>query len=82
MPIYLVTIRETVLDKKVLVDANTKAAAINHVTRDLVKAEPLTARDVVSYMQNGAKVEVVASIPVEKEEVQPDLPKVSAEATE
>ena len=47
MPIYLVTVQETAPAKTVLVDANTKAAAINHVTRDLVKAEPLTARIVV-----------------------------------
>ncbi len=76
MPIYLVTIRETVLDKKVLVDANTKSAAINHVTRDLVTAAPLTARDVVAYMQRGAKVEVVTSKTAEEEE--PELQKVSA----
>lgn len=67
MPIYLVTVQGNPPTTK-LVDAATKAAAINHVTRDLVSAAPLTATEVVAHMKGGADVEVVTSNPVEKQE--------------
>lgn len=65
MPIYLVKIE----NKAVLVDANSKAAAINHVTRDLVEAKTLTPRDVVDWMQkNGPHVEKVQSTQTAEEQ--------------
>lgn len=64
MPIYLVKIE----NKAVLVDANSKASAINHVTRDLVQAKTLTPREVVDWMQkNGPHVEKVQPQPSEEE---------------
>lgn len=56
MPIYLVKTEKVLTSENVLVDANNKSAAINHVIRGLVSAAPLSARDVVSHMEAGAKV--------------------------
>ena len=53
MPIYLV---KTPNEKK-LVDANTKAQAINHVTKTTITAETVTASEVVELMQSGIQVE-------------------------
>ena len=64
MPIYLVTIQGE-QPKTKLVDASTKAAAINHVIRDHVSAAPLSAREVVAHMTAGLKVETVTTQPKE-----------------
>lgn len=63
MPIYLVKAPSG--DK--LVDAGTKAGAINHVVHSTVTAEAVTASELVGLMQdNGMKVEKAKQEPKEK----------------
>jgi len=82
MPVYLVTVQGNPA-KSNLVEAPTKATAINHVVRNLVSAAPLTASDLYKHIQGGANVESVASNPVEKPEVgQPPLDLPNAVRTE
>lgn len=58
MPIYLVN---TPQGNK-LVDAPTKAQAINHVTRSTITAEALTASEAVKHMQSGIVVEKASGL--------------------
>lgn len=60
MAIYLVTVQTDPAQTRI-VDAPTRAGAINHVIKNLVAATPLSASEVVTHMQNGIKVEKVAS---------------------
>ena len=53
MPVYLVTSPQG----NKLIEANTKAQAINHVTRTTIAAEVVSATAVVKLMQEGVKVE-------------------------
>lgn len=59
MPIYLVKTPQG--DR--LVDAPTKAQAINHVTRTIVTADALTATQAVLAMQQGLTVEKAKGLP-------------------
>ncbi len=61
MPIYLV---KTAQGNR-LVDAKHKAQAINHVVKDTITAEPITASDMVTQMDAGLKVEKAAAAPAE-----------------
>jgi hypothetical protein len=65
VPIYLVKIHAEP-EKIKLVEANSKAAAVNHTVRGLVSAETLTATDVVHAMREGLEVEV-ATVERQKE---------------
>lgn len=71
MPIYLVT---TPQGEK-LVEAHTKAQAINHVTRTTITAKTLTASEAVTLMKNGTTVETAAA--TEAEPAQTAEPKVA-----
>lgn len=52
-----------------LVDAKTKASAINYVMRNSVEAEALTATQLVEYMQEkGLTVEKADSVEASKDE--------------
>jgi hypothetical protein len=44
-----------------LVDATTKAAAINHIIRNSVTADPLKSSDLVKLMQKGLTVETASA---------------------
>lgn len=57
MPIYLV--KGPAGER--LVSAEQKATAINHVIRDSITAEPVTATQLVDLMQSGLTVEKVPS---------------------
>lgn len=57
MPIYLVKTPNG--DK--LVDAKTKAQAINHVIRSTITAEVVTASEAVALVQSGVVVEKPAA---------------------
>jgi hypothetical protein len=59
MPIYLV---KTAQGNR-LVNAKHKAQAINHVVKDTITAEPITASDTVKQMGLGLKVEEAAAVP-------------------
>lgn len=64
MPIYHV---KTPTGEK-LVEANTKAQAINHVTRSTITADTVTAPQVVALMGQGIKVEKAdATVPLTQE---------------
>lgn len=67
MPVYLVTVQGSPTPTH-LIDAPTKAAAINHVIRNTVSANPLTASELYKHIQGGSSVEQAASNPVEKQE--------------
>lgn len=60
MSIYLVTVQTDPAQTRI-VDAPTRAGAVNHVIKGLVTATPLSASEVVTHMQNGIKVEKVAN---------------------
>lgn len=64
MPIYHV---KTPQGEK-LVEANTKAQAINHTVRGMITAETVTAPQVVDLMGKGIKVEKAdATVPLTQE---------------
>lgn len=81
MPIYQV-IKHSSPAECILVDANNKAQAIHHVSKDMFDAVVLTPREIVKLMTEGAKVAKVTPIVVQKKEDQIDLPNVATEATE
>ena len=68
MPIYRVTTPQG--DR--LVEANTKAQAINHITRTTITATTVTASEVVKLMQSGVKVETAEAKAEEKDAGAPD----------
>ncbi len=69
MPIYHV---KTPQGEK-LVDANTKAQAINHVVRSTITAETVTASEVVALMQAGVVVEKVIESEPKSEQPEPKV---------
>lgn len=73
MPIYKVTTSSPSGDAQDrIVDAKTKAQAINHVTRGGVEAKVLTASEVVKFIQAGKEVETAsAETPEQTEAAQP-----------
>lgn len=64
MPVYLV--KGPAGDR--LVEAEQKTTAINHVIRDSVTAEPVSASELLVHMNNGMKVETA------KRAEQPEAP--------
>lgn len=57
MPIYKVTTQVNGAAQDRIIDAKTKAQAINYVTRSGVEAEVLTASQLLEFIQAGVKVE-------------------------
>ncbi len=77
MPIYQVV--KIGSPELILVDASNKAQAINFVSKHSFDAKVLSPREIVSFMQRGAIVEVAAA---PTPAALPQLPNVAAEATE
>lgn len=59
MPVYMVKVIN-LASETIMVNANNKAAAINHVCRHLVDATPMTASQVVDAIGKGVPVETVS----------------------
>lgn len=74
MPIYLVTVQTAPAITRI-VEAKTNAQAVNHVTKDLVSVQKLTATEVVEHaVRGGVAVEKADETAIEAEtETQPRI---------